>query len=89
MASSFFRGFFKTLSRRHGGATGALFRAHGPHRCPPEASQLGLLAVLVWLVVRYLFDHRLPRALPPPDCRRYGKKKATPDELEARAEANG
>jgi hypothetical protein len=50
---------------------------------------LGLLAVLVWLVVRYLFDHRLPRALSPPDCHRHGKKKATPDELETRAETNG
>jgi hypothetical protein len=31
--------------------------------------------VLVLLFERYLFVHRLPPALPPPDCHRYGKEK--------------
>jgi hypothetical protein len=33
----------------------------GPLPLPARwASQLGLLAVLIWLVIRYLFEHRLP-----------------------------
>jgi hypothetical protein len=31
--------------------------------------------VLVLLVERYLFVHRLPPTLSPPNCNRYGKKK--------------
>jgi len=47
--------------------------------------------VLVLLFERYLFVHRLPPALPPPDCHRYGKekKRASADELAAHATANG
>ena len=45
--------------------------------------------MLVLLVERYLFVHRLPPALSLPDCHRYGKKKATADELDAHATANG
>jgi hypothetical protein len=33
-------------------------------------------------VVTYLFDHRLPSALFPPDCHRYEEKKITGDELD-------
>jgi hypothetical protein len=58
-----------------------------------QPSQLGLPAVLVWLVERYrfhLYDHRLPLV---PSPRRtatvMARKKATADELDARAEANG
>jgi hypothetical protein len=47
--------------------------SHSPLPLPArQVSQLGLLAVLVWLVVRYLFGHRLS----PPDWHRYGKKKS-------------
>ena len=52
-------------------------------------SQLGLLAVLVWLIVPYLFDHRLPALSLRRTATVMARKKATPDELEARAEANG
>ena len=31
--------------------------------------------MLILLVERYLFAHRLPPALSPPDCHRYGKEK--------------
>ena len=32
----FWRPFQDSLSRRHDGATGVLFRAHGSRRCPPD-----------------------------------------------------
>ena len=44
--------------------------------------------MLVLLVERYLFVHLLPPTPSPPDCHRYGKQKATANELDARAEAN-
>jgi hypothetical protein len=57
-ALNFWRFFSRLLSRRRGGATGVLFRVHGlPRRCLPGRLQLGLPAVLVWLVVRSLFAH--------------------------------
>src|SRR5271154_871960 len=43
---------------------------------------------VVLLVERYLFVHRLPPTLSPPDYHRYSKKKATTDELDARATTN-
>jgi hypothetical protein len=45
--------------------------------------------VLVLLVVCYLFDHPLRPTLFPPNYHRYGKKKITGDEVNARAKANG
>jgi hypothetical protein len=51
---------------------------------------LGLLAVLVWASSYAISSTTVyPPAQSPPDCHRHGKKKATPDELEARVEANG
>jgi hypothetical protein len=66
-----------------------------PHGPPPLPARQGVSigttgCACLGFVVHYLFDHRLPSCtisagLPPP----WQEKKATPDELEARAEANG
>jgi hypothetical protein len=51
---------------------------------------LGLLAALVWASSYAISLTTVDPSTPfPPDRHRHGKKKATPDELEARAEANG
>jgi hypothetical protein len=68
----FLEAFLRLLSRCHGGATGVPFRAHGPRRCPQDrASQLGLLAVLVWLARTLSFrppstSCTISTRLPPP-----------------------
>jgi hypothetical protein len=55
MAALIFGGLFKPLLRRHGGATGVLFRAHSPRRGLPERRlNWGLLAVPVYLACRTL-----------------------------------
>src|SRR2546423_13485276 len=66
-----------------------------PHGPPPLPARQGVSigtagCACLGFVVRYLFNHRRPSytisAGPPPS---WQEKKATPDELEARAKANG
>jgi hypothetical protein len=68
----FLAAFSRLLSRCHGGATGVLFRAHGP---PPLPARQGVSigtagCACLGFVVRYLFNHRRPSytisAGPPP-----------------------
>jgi hypothetical protein len=88
----FLAAFSRLLSRRHGGATGVLFRAP---RSPAAAHQTRRLNWDCWL---RLFGLRRTLPLQPPSTLLHhlrrtatvmARKKATPDELEARAEANG
>jgi hypothetical protein len=92
MALIFLAAFSRLLSRRHGGATGVLFIAP---RSPAAARQTRRLNWDCWL---RLFRLRRTLSLQPPSTLLHhlrrtatviARKKATPDELEARAEANG
>jgi hypothetical protein len=82
----FWATFSRLLSRRHGGATSVLFRAHGPRRCTLDVS-IGTASSAC------LARRTLSLRPPSPPCTISAivmvRKKITGDELNTRAKANG